>query len=245
MARLTFDQLVAQGGVLGGNDSVATWVGTKFNGWLRKHYAAWAWPFLIKQATGIVLGAGLGSVDVGAGNGGLASQISRIFSPVYFRANSYGTRSKAPVRPLVGGPSSAQPGNVDPANDIGMPQAFTFSPQSTVLGLQYQTLGVYPYTDVQYFLAFTYQLLPDDIAVSNIPLYPNELTLIQACKCAAIEYDNSNTPWFQSESEILAGMVSADRDTYGGNASFGDQLQLDDGMYPTDNLPPQLNKMGW
>lgn len=245
MARLSTGAIITVGSKLGGNDAVGVWVAQKLSAWLRKHYNAWAWPFLIKQATGIILPAGVASLDVGGGNAGLASQISRIFSPIYFRSNGFGTRSKAPVRQLVGGPASAEPGNVDPASNIGMPQAFTVNPEQDNSGNQYQTLGIYPYTDVQYFLSFTYQRLPDDLGLSDIPLYPNEMTLIQVCKCAAIEYDNSNTPWFKSEEEILAGMVTADRDAYGGNASFGDQLQLDDGTFPTESLPAQLNKMGW
>lgn len=245
MARLTVAQLITNGGVIGGNDTVANWCLVKLNAWLRKHYNAWAWPFLIKQATGITMGAGLATLDVGAGNGGLAPQISRIFSPIYFRSNGFGTRSKAPVRQLVGGPASAMAGNVDPSSNVGMPQAFTVSPQQTAAGLEYQTLGVYPYTDMPYILAFTYQVLPDDVVSASVPLYPNEMTLIQVCKCATIEYDNSNSPWFAQEEAILASMVSADRDAYGGNASFGDTVQLDDSTFPNDSLPSQLNKMGW
>lgn len=243
MARLTVAQLVAQGGVLAGNDAAPTWVTTKFNAWLRKHYAAWAWPFLIKQATGIILPAGVASLDVGAGNGGLTPQISRIFSPIYFRANGFNTRGKAPVRQLVGGPASAMNGNFD-ATSKGQPQAFTTSPQSAADGTQYQTLGVYPYTDLQYTLAFTYQQLPDDIASTAVPAYPNEMTLIQACKCAAIEYDSSNSPWFTSEEGILASMVTADRDAYGGNDSFGNTIQLDDAVFPTDTTYNPYSKMG-
>jgi hypothetical protein len=53
MSRLTYAEIRTQGSVIGGNDSVDTWVKRKMNAWFRKHYAAYAWPFLISQATGI------------------------------------------------------------------------------------------------------------------------------------------------------------------------------------------------
>jgi len=231
MARLTFLQIRTQGSIIGGNETVDEWVKRKMNAWLRKHYAAYAWPFLTAQATGLTLSSGSQGTDYGGGEGGLSRQITRIFSPVYFRANGYSTRGSAPVRQLVGDSDWRAIGQVDSTNQVGSPQSFVVLPGQTSTGLHLMTLVPYPVPDKDYTLAFTYQYLPNDLADSDIPLYPNEMTLLQVAKCASIEYDSSNTDLFRTESDILAQMVAADRDTYGGTPSYGDSHQLDSTVF--------------
>ncbi len=235
MARLTFADIVEQGGLIGGNDGVPEWIAIKLKAWLRKHYAAWAWPFLIKQATGVSMPAGSASIGVGAGESSFAPQISRIFSPIYFRADGYSTRGKAPARQFVGGPAEKAIGNIDASTQTGQPMDFVIQDDETAAGLQFKTIYPFPIPDKAYTLAFSYQKLPDDPADTDVPVYPNEMTLIQAAKCAALEYDQSDSPQYQNELNILASMVTADRDAYGGNPSFGDTLQLDDSVFPSDS----------
>lgn len=230
MARLTFEQLVEQGGVLGDNDTVPTWVATKLKGWLRKHYSAWTWPFLIKQATGITLTAGTATKTVGNGSGGITDQISRIFSPIYWFGNSYAERGKAPLREFVGGPASMQNELQDTVNGRGAPQNVQMRSVYTSGALAAE-LTFFPVPDKAYTVSFTYQRLPADLTDSDIPEYPNELTLIQAAKCAAIEYDNADSAWYENELTKLAQMVAADRDAYGGNPSFGDTAPLDTDVF--------------
>lgn len=230
MARLTFDQLVTQGGVLGDNDAVPTWVATKLKGWLRKQYASWAWPFLITQATGITVTAGTATKLVGNGNSGITEQISRIFSPVYWYGSSFAERGKVALRDFVGGPVVMQNELQDTTNNRGSPQSAQVRSLNTG-GQLHAQLIIFPVPDKTYTLSFTYQRLPDDLSGSSIPEYPNELTLIQAAKCAAIEYDNSATEWYETELAKLAQMVAADRDAYGGNPSFGDNNSLDTDIF--------------
>lgn len=231
MARLTFDQLITYGGLVGQNNAVTTWVGVKLKAWLRKHYSEWAWPFLINQATGITLSSGASSLTVGAGAGGLTPQICRIFSPIYFRTGTYSTRGRAPVRLIVGDDFSMATGQVNPVTQIGPPQSFTVLPNTTAAGLQNMVLTPYPFPDQAYTLAFTYQKLPDDPAGTDVPIYPNEVTLIQAAKVATLEYDQTNDPVYKQEADILAQMAITDRSVYGGNPSFGDYMQLDTSVF--------------
>lgn len=233
MARLTFDELVTQGGLIGQNDGVDSWIGIKLKAWLRKHYAAWAWPFLIRQATGISLAAGTTSLAVGAAQGGLTNQISRIFSPIYYRSPSGGflSRGTAPVRTMVGDSVTMADGMVDSSVQVGKPQSFLVAPGQTAAGLLYMTLTPFPVPEQAYTLAFTYQYLPGDPAGSDVPVYPNEMTLIQAAKVAALEYDQTNDPVYRQEADILAQMVAADRAAYGGTPSFGDTMQLDSSVF--------------
>lgn len=231
MARKTYLELRTYGAAIAGNDAVDDWVKTKMNAWFRKHYAAYAWPFLISQAASVTLSAGDTSIEVGGGSSGLTRQITRIFSPIYFRASgSFTNRGQAPVRQIVGDPSEMAAGFVDSSSQVGRPQSFIALPfQSS--GSEKITLIPFPVPDKAYILGFTYQKLPDDMADTDIPIYPNEMTLIQACKVAAIEYDSSNSQFYIQEAQILSDMVAADRDTYGGTQSFGDILQLDSSVF--------------
>lgn len=231
MSRLTFDQIITQGGIVGQNNAVSAWQGIKLKAWLRKHYAAWAWPFLIKQATGVSIAAGASSVDVGNGNSGITAQICRIFGPVYWRGSTYSQRGQANVRDFFGGPVDFQEEMQDGVNGRGAPQLIKVQDKVSTAGLLYKTLSLFPVADQTYNLSFTYQELPSDPAGSDVPIYPNEMTLIQASKVAALEYDQTNDPVYKQEAEILAQMVAADRTTYGANPSFGDTMQLDSQVF--------------
>lgn len=231
MARLTFEEICTQGALIGQNDAVPDWVAIKMKSWLRKHYESWAWPFLITQATGIALASGTTELSVGGGNGGLSNQLSRIFSPIYARANGYATRVKCPVRTIVGDPLDFAIGMQEAGVNIGAPQSFVALPAMTAAGLKYIKLTPYPIPNDDYTLAFTYQRLPDDPEDDDVPEYPNEMTLIQAAKVAALEYDQSLDPAYHKEAEVLAQMVAADRAAYGSNASFGDVMQLDSSVF--------------
>lgn len=249
MARKTFYEIRLAGAKLGGNDSVDDWIATKLNGWLRKHYAQYPWPFLNTQAVSVPIAAGATSLEVGAGLASITNQIVRVFGPVYWRDQSSATnRGKANITQLLNQSIDAVAAAYD-SNVKGAPLGFTYVESQDSAGLKYVTITPFPRPDKAYYLTFFYQRLPDDLTypdsalVSQVPLYPNELTLIQAAKCAAIEYDNSNTQWFKEESDILAQMVSADRDAYGGNASYGDKMQLDPVNFGSEDSPS--NKLPW
>lgn len=234
MARLTFDQIVAQGMVIGQNDAITSWVGIKLKAWLRKHYADYPWPWLIQQATGISFGASdYNGKAVGAGSGGLSLQISRIFSPIYYRpSGSFSGRNSAPLRTIVGDDSQRAIGMLDSSNQKGPPTSFIALPAySNNTGKLAMVLYSFPVPDQTYTIAFTYQVLPDDPAGTDVPIYPNEMTLIQAAKVAALEYDQTNDPVYDKEAATLASMVVADRSTYGGTPSFGDFMQLDSSVF--------------
>lgn len=227
MSRLTYEELREQGAVIAGNDAADTWVKRKMNAWLRKHYDAYPWPFLITQLAGIEMAAGTTAKLFGAGEAGISQQIVRVFSPIYFRANGYSTRGRAPIRQLIGNSESMSPGNVDPSTQTGTPQSFVGFPIQESDGLGQFYLIPYPIPDKTYTLSLTAQRRPNDLADDAIPEYPNEMTLIQACKCAALEYDETGSQMLKEELDILAQMVAADRDTYGGTSSFGDSQTLD------------------
>jgi hypothetical protein len=231
MARLTFEEICEQGAIIGQNDAAPDWVAIKMKSWLRKHYEGWAWPFLITQATGISLASGTTELSVGGAQGGLTNQISRIFSPIYARANGYSTRVKCPVRTIAGDPLDFAIGMQDSDVNVGAPQSFIALPAMTAAGLRYIKLTPYPIPNDDFTLAFTYQRLPTDPESSTVPDYPNEMTLIQAAKVAALEYDQSLDPGYHKEAEILAQMVSADRAAYGSSLSFGDVMQLDSSIF--------------
>lgn len=231
MARLTFDEILEHGGLVGQNEDVSTWQAIKMKAWLRKHFAAWPWPFLIKQATGVSVTAGTTGKDIGAGNGGITNQISRIFAPIYWRGATYSQRGKAMVRPFVDAPVEIQDDLNDSSVMRGAPQVVAIQDKISSLGLLYKTLTLFPAPDQTYSLSFSYQEIPADPDGDDVPQYPNEITLIQAAKVAALEYDQTNDPVYMQELRLLGEMVSADRAAYGANPSFGDFMQLDSTIF--------------
>lgn len=243
MARLTYAEIRTTGGLEGGNDSVDSHIKTKMNAWLRKHYAQYPWPFLNRTAISATLASGATSMDVGAGNNAVTPQIVRVYGPIYWRdATSVTNRGKANISQLLNQDLNQIAAQYD-SSITGSPLAFTYTEMQTAAGLKYVTIVPYPRPDKAYLLTFMYQYLPDDLQDTDVPLWPNEQTLIQCAKVQAIGYDNANTAWYKEESETLASMVAADRDAHGGNASFGDKLQLDPVNFggnddsPTTKLP--------
>ena len=231
MGALTFLQICEQGALVGQNNATPDWVAIKMKAWLRKHYAAWPWPFLMKQATGITLAAAASSKVVGGGTGGLTPQVSRIFSPIYFRADGYSTRGKAHIRVIAGDDLSTAIGQVNPSTEVGAPQSFIVLPEDSGDGLMRMILYPYPFPDKDYSLSFSYTKMPENPASGDYVVYPNDMTLLQAAKVAALEYDQTNDPVYLQEANILAGMVTADRGVYGTTNSFGDVMQLDSSIF--------------
>jgi hypothetical protein len=80
-------------------------------------------------------------------------------------------------------------------------------------------------TDQAYKLKIGYYEIPDDPADGDIPIYPNDLTLIQAVKVFILRYVKSMD--LDGELNILINRVNEDRLKYGIETGINDSPLLD------------------
>jgi hypothetical protein len=227
----TLSTIVSEGMALGGrtDTALATPVAAWVNNWLEQTYLQWPWPFLYKSRAQLTLAAAAQSQDVGAGNGGITNRVQRIIDPIWVY-ESTGNGSIARVRKLTGGVDPQNEERVQvAANYTGKPTTFRIRPGSTG-GIW--TLVPQPFPDKAYLLAFDYIELPASLATSDTPIYPNDLTLVQAALVATLLYVNGHDdPAYQDAIQVLAKRVSQDRTGFGNALGINDTVDLDEGVY--------------
>jgi hypothetical protein len=230
MGKLTQAQIASQGMTLAGKNTtaLASLVLVSFNAWLRSTYAGWLWPFLNKQSSGVALAAGTTALNVGT-TGTISDDIADIFDPLYIYSSTYADMGKARIRQIRGGSALNEPAIQDPTKNRGMPREFKARPSPTTDGLW--TLTPWPVPDKAYLLVLDYKFQPTDIVPSEIPIYPNDRTLIQAAKVMALEHMNGTDGNHPAELELLAGMVAQDYVKYGSEAGINDSVGLDPSVH--------------
>lgn len=220
MGQLSFATIVSEGLLLAGDDSLTTRANVWLNAWLRSQYAAWPWPFLQRRATGVSLASGATSLSFGAG-AIVTPEVKRILTPVFIYDSAYTTAKRVSVRTLTGGELVEDETVNNPSNNIGAPARFKVRADTSLWGKW--LLIPTPVPDRTYLLAIDYIVQPADISTTtDVPLYPNDRTMIQAMKHAALDYlKEADAP---AALDVLASMVIDDRVKYGEVTGTNDQL---------------------
>lgn len=231
MGTKTLAVIVSEGMALGGrtDSALATPVAAWLNNWLEQTYLQWPWPWLYKSRVTLSLPTGTQSLTVGGGNGGITNKIQRVIDPIWVYDTS-GNRSIGRVRKLTGGNVEAFEERIQTASSFtGLPEQFRVRPGSTY-GVW--SLVPIPFPDRDYLLAFDYIELPASQATSDTPIYPNDLTLVQAALVATLLYTNGHdAPDYQDAIQVLAKRVAQDRVGFGAALGINDTVDLDEGVY--------------
>lgn len=236
MGQLTWGDIITEGGLLVGDDSQGTRAKIWFNAWLRKTYRSWAWPFLKRRLSGLSLVSGAASVSFGAGAGGVTQEISRVFEPIYVYTSDFKTRARADIMELLDEDIMYDESSRDPAANIGMPRRFKMRADTTLWGKW--SLITFPIPDRNYLLAFDYQVVPANLVLdADTILYPEDRTLMQAAKCAVLDYaDGPAAGTTQSELQVLSTMIMDDRINYGDAAGDGEYWSLDGSVFGNNTM---------
>lgn len=232
MGKLTRTQIITQGITLAGKDSasasLAAFIVTSWNAWLRSTYKGWLWPYLNTQATGISLVTGASSLTIGGGVGGITPDIADIFDPVYMYTSDYKYLGVGRIRQLRGGSPEREPSIIDPATNKGIPQEFKARESVTTEGQW--VLTPYPFPDRNLLLSLDYKVqLADTSADSDKPRYTNDRTLIYAAKVMTLEHMKDET--YPNELELLASMVAQDFAKDASRTGTNDNLGLDSSVF--------------
>lgn len=224
MGQLTRSQIVSNGLQLAGDTSLTTLGNVWLNMWLRQQYASWSWPFLFRSAIGVSLTSGSTSLSVGAGSNGITLEIQKIIDPIWVYDSAYNTKVMARVRTLAGSPDiNTEERIYTAAQAQGTPTTFKVRPDSSTWGKK--TLVPFPIPDKNYLLAFDYLEQPADISSDGtVPLYPNDMTMIQAVKYHALDYLKAGAG---DALQVLIQMQVKDRVSYGEEPGVGDEILLD------------------
>jgi len=231
MGQKTRTQIITAGLEKAGDTSLSTLAVTWFNAGLRSRlYAGWPWPFLQEPITGLVLGAGVTSLTVGAGTN-YALEIRRIMDPIWVGDSTYQTRARARIRTLTGGSAETHEALIDPNQGRGTPIQFKARMDRTLWGRW--KLIPYPVPDKAYLVHLDVIVQPaDTTSDSDIPVYPNDETLIKLVEHAALEYmHGSNSPEAQAALDQLTSMVIGDRGRYGEVPGTNDVIELDENIF--------------
>lgn len=229
----TLATIVSEGMALGGraDTALATPVAAWVNDWLRQTYLQWAWPWLHKSRSALSLPAATETLSVGGGNSGITNLIQRVLDPVLVY-ESTGNPSVARIRKLTGtaGGDLSQEERVQVASSFtGRPNHFRVRPGSTY-GVW--TLVPTPFPDKAYLIAFDYIEVPAALATADIPIYPNDLTMVQAALVATLLYTNGHdSADYQDAIQVLARRVAQDRVGFGQATGINDSIDLDEGVY--------------
>lgn len=239
MGDLTRTQLLAQAGLSAGNDQASSYVATWLDAWLKRTAKSWSWPLLRARVADLAIASGVGSVDAGYGTStkldGTTSTTQHIHRLLggqvwWYVASTFNPRGVAYVRPLLGGNVDQDRSATDPATRKGTPS--TVQVKNSADGKL--TLYLDPVPDRALLLAFDVWYIPPSLASSSEkPWYPNDKTLLQACKVALLELDAAGEAdqAFETESMKLAAMVVDDRDFDGEQAGDNQLMSLDPSVF--------------
>lgn len=225
MGILTRAQLMEQGGLAGGNDQSKAFVRTWLDAWLRRTAKSWAWPVLKFRMEDVAVAAGEASVQVGD----VDLYIHRIFAPLFWRTPTYSSRGRILIRQIYDGDVDKDESNTLASNRLGKP---TTCKLRTVNIDQFGgafVIWLDPVPDTAILLSLDTHVIPNNLGPTTngdaeVPWFPEDKTLIQACKCAVMEMDAGGqvSQAFNQEMERLDAMVIVDRD-YNGEAP-GDNI---------------------
>lgn len=234
MGAMTRDEIVAEALLLAGRGTdLNVRARVALNHWLDSQYQAWPWPFLQRRAAAIALAAGTQSLSFG--NGALVTaRVQRIISPLGLYNTAYTSKTLLPIRSLTGGPLSEDETLNNPTLTRGLPQRVKVRANSATPN-KWDIIPL-PVPDKDYLLAIDYLELPatyaTNAAVSSIPLYPNDRTMVQAVLTEVHKYvDGTDSDSYQSALGILGSMAIDDRVKFGQVTGTNDVMQLDPDVF--------------
>lgn len=214
----TFDELVSEGTLRAGAESISDRVGAQVKLWLRSQAKAFLWPQLKVEYPAIPLAAGVQVLTLGNGDGGVEFEIHRINDPIHIYNSTY--TAKADVRIRTDWASSIANAISekldDPAKTRGLPDmAKVRMNRNRTSGIDRTDLvGRYDLVfnrvaDQNYLLEVSMYLVPSDPSGSQVPWFPNDRTVEQAVYYNALKH--LKDPSASDELELLAKMVGQDR----------------------------------
>lgn len=232
MGALTRTEIITQALNLAGDSSLDTLAVAWLNQWLKRTYAAWPWPFLQTQKTGLSLPAGSGSVSVGAGAGSVTLPVLRIYDPLFVYNTAKTTRAEARVKAYIPQRVDDNP-ELMQTTETGLPSRFGVRMSTSTWGQW--SLYPMPFPDRDYLLTFTYQFCPADLGASDIPIYPNDDTLVQAVIATALKYiaaaDSTFARRLQMEEALLREKEGLDRINFGTQDGLTETIDLYGGIF--------------
>lgn len=240
MGILTRQQLMLQAGWAAGNDQAAVFVRTWLDAWLHRTAKSWSWPCLKRSVTNIPVSAGALGVVVEPGDVDNNYIHKLLNGVVFWRVQSgYQPNGRAFIRPLAETDPNLYEALKDTTQGRGKPETVkvrvgTDTPgESGALTLLFDKP-----TDVALYLSFDAHLIPPNIgsassADTEVPWYPNDRTLLQACKVAILELDaaGERSDHYDAENLKLGAMVVDDRDFDGEQAGDNQVMGLDPSVF--------------
>lgn len=222
MGQLTFTEIVSEGLLMAGDSRLATRAGVWLNSWLRSQYSGFPWPFLLRSTDTVSLASGAASFDIGSGEGGVTEMIRRVIDPVWVYNTAKTVKQQVRIHSAV---------ETDVTNDL------TINSASTHKGLPTQariyaaqpwgrwTVKFDKWADRNLLVKLSYYILPMDVSGANVPLYPNDRTMMKAVEAEALRFKKD--PNAMNELQILSSMVVDDRLKFGEIPGQNDYFDLD------------------
>lgn len=240
MGILTRAELMAQAGLAAGNDQAASFVRTWLNTWLQRTAKSWSWPVLKRSTGNIPVDAGSIGVQIEPADVG-GNYIHRLLNgTVFWRVQSgYSPSGRAFIRPLSDTNPDIREELIDTSKGRGKPETVKVrTGGDDPGGWGTLTLLFDKATDVALYISFDAHVVPPNLNTLEagdtlIPWYPNDRTLIQACKVAILEIDaaGERDAHYDAENMKLGAMVVDDRDFDGEQAGDNQLMALDPSVF--------------
>ena len=226
MGALTFAEILTEGGLLGGNDSLTTRAPIALKNWLRRQAAVWPWPHVIRTVSGLSLAA-QSSATVGAGSGGVTDIIHQVKKPITLYSPDFRSR----LRPDI---VAYDESNLGLSIAVQAGQSSYGSPTKAKVGRVFGVRGqwqidFFPRPDRAYLMELILHVIPADPAPADIPWYPEDETMIEFVSTFIKRYDNDDDRF--DAMEVVAAKVVDDRAVHGGVPGFNEDLSLDESVF--------------
>lgn len=244
MGRKTRGELMEEAGLSSGNLDGESFIRTWLDNWLFRTAKTWPWPVLKARINMVALAAGEASLQVGGGNGGVDAHIHRLLGGVvFYRAQTgFNPNGRILVRPFESADPSRDISVTDPLQRRGLPETVRiYTGDGNAAGeieIGSITLVFDPVPNQALYLAFDAHYIPENLTSGSAgdterPWYPNDRTLVEACKCALLDLDKGDQtdPAFDRAMGALGAMVVDDRDFDGDQAGDNQWLQLDPSVF--------------
>jgi len=220
MGQKTRVEIVTEGMLLAGRDDISTRANVWLQLWLDSVANSWPWPMNIREKLAVTVAQGATSVTVGNGSGGVSEKILRVLDNCWLYTADYQLRRRIRLKQFTTEPE----GLLDPSQVVGPPYEARLSQPS---GFGSFKLGLYPTPDKAYLLSLDYLTLPAALAAdSDVPWFPNDITMVQAICCKTMFYDDGNSAAYQASVQELSDMLRADRMRYGTAPGHNDTMEL-------------------
>jgi hypothetical protein len=230
MGTLTRDELLAQAGLASGNDQTTTFANTWVNAWLKRTAKSWAWPILKARITDLPIAQGAVSVDVGNGDF-VTTFIHRIFNPLFIRSTDYKFRGRLLISDLLNGNPDTDESVTQAANRLGTPE--TCKIRLKINGGAF-TIFPNPVPNQAMLISLDVHIIPAALTLgTEVPWYQSDRTLLQAYKCALLEFDDGGEGGRAMNEEMakLSQMVVDDRDFDGEGHGDNQVMGLDKSVF--------------